>query len=554
MPRSNPESSFEASARHLFRHINDVKALRTNPLLRPFFVLDVPEDRSVLQEIHAHLLMLTDAFCDEMRSKDSQSPAQRRREIVASLCAGESPDETASRLKISRSHYYRERFAIASRVARALRRTTPSHATQFVVRDDPLRLLFKRAESLRDAGRAHEAAGMLEEARRDVADEFAKAAVDLSLAEELVFLGCHDRAKELLAQSRSMPAQVAGHTANEWLRDSWTLNKARLESQLHEDGQAASALETLAKRRVAERRSDDVTFDAVFLAAEQYRNSGRYAEARTMLRHMRAMDQKPAYALAKRQIAIFLLAAYCAEGSTDELGLAEQSLRDALELSVSSGTVVGALLAMSGLIHHETSSGRDDAAYAMAHEAIRMAAGVDFDGFVGYVAAQMVGALLSTRYWRATSPLVFEAEKITAPGTLSRALLKRAQANFFVRAGRRDRARDSMGEALTLAKRLGNRKLEGLILRDRALALTGADAVGERGELMREAVALIERYGSADDLLTTYEAAARVLADRRSLRLARQARTAVLACAEALRESPGQNMLRPRKVEPLRLP
>jgi hypothetical protein len=36
MPQANPNRSFEAASRHLFRHINDVDALRSNPLVNTF--------------------------------------------------------------------------------------------------------------------------------------------------------------------------------------------------------------------------------------------------------------------------------------------------------------------------------------------------------------------------------------------------------------------------------------------------------------------------------------------------------------------------------------
>lgn len=554
MPRVNPEHSFEASARHLFRHINQVEALRINPLLRSYFVIEVGERASILEEIHADILALTRAICAELDAQGLRLQALRRREIVAALCADETSEETAARLQISRSHYYRERYAICSRVAAALKQGAATHAVRCVVRDDPLRLLFSRAESLRDSGSSSQAVRVLEEAYSSVAEGFAKSAVGLALAEELVFLGGRDRASELLSRSRALRAQGTDNAASEWLSDSSALNEARLQSQLSRDAAAGSALETLAKRRIAEGRSDDVTFDAVFLSGESHRNSGRYDDARKMLRHLRAMEQRYAHALAKRQIAILLLAAYCAESSTDEFGLAEQSLRDALDLSVSSGTVVGALLATSGLIHHAAASGNDEAVYAMAHDALRMAKGVDFSGFLGYVVAEIVDAVLQTDYWRAAAPLLFDAEKLTAPGTLRHALLKRAQGNFWMRIGRRDEARAAALEAYAIAKKLGNLRLEGLTLKDRASMLPGKDANRQQADLMREAVALIERCGSASDLAATYDAAARVLRDHRSLRLARQARAAGGPFAEAPRREPAKPCRRTKPIEPLRLP
>ena len=547
MPRVDPEHSFEAAARHLFRHICEIDALRLNPLLRPYFASAAGTRRVSLEEVHTEIFRLADALCDELESKGRTLQAQRRREIVAALCAGKTVANTASSLRISRSHYYRERHAICSRIARTLAQSTATDYARFVVRDDSLRLLFARAESLRDAGFSKEAVRILEAAYPGVADGPAKSAVGLSLAEELVFLGRRDRARELFANAYKYGAEGAKGAASEWLNDMCTLNSARLRSQLGGDASAGSDLQTFARRRIAERRNDDVTFDAVFLSGEWYRNSGAYSEARKMLGHLRAMEQRRGRTVAKRQIGVLLLAAYCAESSSDELGVAEDSLRDARDLSIANGTVVGALLATSGLIHHEAARGREDAVYAMAHDALRLADGVDFDGFLGYVVAEIIDALLQTHYWRAAAPLVFDAERFTVPGTLRHALLKRAQGTFFFRTGRRSRAREAMLEAYNIAERLGNRRLEGLILRDRAMMLSG-DCSGLQGELMREAVRIIEPFGSASDLSTTYGMAAQVLGDQRSVRLARQLSPAPVFAPGLAREARHSLRIRPLRL------
>jgi uncharacterized protein (DUF1778 family) len=64
---------------------------------------------------------------------------------------------------------------------------------------------------------------------------------------------------------------------------------------------------------------------------------------------------------------------------------------------------------------------------------------------------------------------------------------------------------------------------------------------------MREALALVECFGSASDLSATYDAAARVLGDRRSLRLAR---AAAMARSETLDAPRGRHLTR---IQPLRL-
>lgn len=544
MPRVNPEASFEAAARHLFRHLNDASMLRGNPLLRAFFIGATGSPEAILGKVHAQAVAIADGLCAELERKGLVREARRRREIVAALCAGEDPVRTAARLHVSRSHYYRERRAICIEVARAFGRAGTTGDARFVVRDDPLRLLFKRAETLRDAGFSRAAVGVLNDAYGCIEGACAKATVGLALAEELVFLGNHDRARELLAHSEDRNTQTWAIDANEWLRETQLLYRARLQSQLSRDSGGGSALETLAKRRIAQRRSDDVTYDAVFLSGEWYQNAGRFGEAKAMLRRLQAMDPTYLQAVPKRQIGVFLLAAYCAGASGDELDLTEKYFRDALELSLSGGTLVGALLATSGLIAHGAARGRDETAYAMAHDALRMAKGVDFNGFLGYVLVEIARAVLRTRYWRAVDPLVFELEALAAPRALGRALLKQAQGTLLKRTGRSREAHEALSEGLALAKDLGNRRLEGLMLRDRALALAGSNVDRERADAMREAVELVERYGSHSDLAATYDAAARVLGDRRILRQARHAGATVMD---------GRAAYDTVRVEPLRL-
>jgi tetratricopeptide (TPR) repeat protein len=542
MARANPERSFEVSARHLFRHLSDAAALRRNPLLRSAISPNEADDCALVAAIHARIVALADLLCKELSTAGLRLQAVRRLEIVKGLCAGESPAQTAVRLRLSRSQYYRERNAIATAIARALRQLSSTGDPGSVVREDPLRLLFKRAELMRDAGRARESVLVLEDAYSCVSDDFRRSTIGLSLAQELVFLGQFERARALLAGAVQPAAN--GHSGD-WLRDVASFFTARLQSQFGSDASAGDGMERLAKQRMGERRVDDVTLDSVFLAGEGLRNAGRYAEARTMLRHLQKMDRSFVAMVPKRGIAIALLTAWCAEGNPDELGIAETSLHQARELSVSSGSLVGALLAISGVMRLEASRHRDDAAYAMAHEALRMSRGTDFDGFMGYVAAEIVATIVQTRYWRAAAPLLFEADTLTASRPLALAIVKHAQGTYFLRAGRLDRARRALKEAIELARDLRNHRLEGLALRDIALTLD-EDSVPERSATMRDAVALIERYGRADDLPATYRSATRVLHDARYVRLAR-------VTAPALEAAPAMTPIDVRNVRPLTL-
>ena len=74
MPRANPESSFEVAARHLFRHINDVKSLRYNPLVRSMHVgaENGGADRAVLLAVHGQILTEASALCKDYAAAGSK--------------------------------------------------------------------------------------------------------------------------------------------------------------------------------------------------------------------------------------------------------------------------------------------------------------------------------------------------------------------------------------------------------------------------------------------------------------------------------------------------
>jgi hypothetical protein len=80
---------------------------------------------------------------------------------------------------------------------------------------------------------------------------------------------------------------------------------------------------------------------------------------------------------------------------------------------------------------------------------------------------------------------------------------------------------------------VSNPRLESIVLRDLAVVLHRAGSVTEGIEFMKHAVELAEDYSGIWSLWNTYEAAARLLTDRRIVRLARQARAAISARASA---------------------
>jgi tetratricopeptide (TPR) repeat protein len=477
-----------------------------------------------LRALHRRVLAEADAVCRQDSGAGLTLRGVRQRAIVAALCAGEKPCETAARLGLSRRHYYRERQEICTRVSHALMRATPN-GTQFNV-DDALRLQFARAEALVDQGLAQKAACLLEgissASERDV-----RGAATVELAGALITLGATTRATDLLATAESPP----------WYRDRLILTEARLAMATGDDAKAGRALEKLAKRRIGNRQLDETTLEAIVACGSWYCGFARFRDGRAMLGHARDVSRQLPRLSARHQIGVALLAADCAEDSGDGFDMERYWLDKALTLSVANGSAEGALGAISSLIFHHVSIGSDDAAFKLTEQALAIARATEGTRLLETTGIQIVVMLMQTRHWRAVDPLLFELEKYARPHTFSWGLLKQAQGSFLSRTARYRQAQAALSQAYAFARSVKNRKLEGVVLRELAIVLHHLRCRKQSIEFIREAVGIAEEHGSAYTLRFTYEAAAHLLPDRRIARLAHQVKAEASNRLNALRAS-----------------
>ena len=400
---------------------------------------------------------------------------------------------------------------------------------------DSLRLLFARTAGLLDQGFAHRAIGLLEEARANVPEGAASSAVRLEIARVMASVGLVTRAEELLAESELANLRRSEHPSSGWLGDHQALTSALFAMEIGRDADAGRALEVLAKRRMTDRRADETSLDTLVKCGAWYCESGRFSQARNMLRHAREVYHRLPHVPVRLQIAIALLASECAEDSLDGFGLEHRWLSEALALSISNGSTHGALGAISGLMFYYGSVARDDEVYTLAQEGLRIAQTTEGTRPLEAIGVQSVVMLLRTRYWRSAAPLIFEVEKLALPESFHWGVLKQAQGVYLTRTCRYDQAQVSLAKAYDVAKKLGNRKLEGVVLRELAIAQHQVGALSESVESIRQAVELAEEHCSAYTLWITYDTASRLLRDRRIARLAKQAAAAVSARADVLR-------------------
>jgi tetratricopeptide (TPR) repeat protein len=527
MPRANPESCFETAARHLFRHLDDLNALRHNPVMRSLHLRarNIADDEAVLAEVHRRILAIADVLCRDGAAAGSEAGARRQLAIVTALCAGEKPALTMAGLKLSRRQYYRERRAICLRLSRALLRDGGDRFFRFEV-TDALRLSLARAEALVDLGFAHRAADLLENMRPSVSD-VERVAVELRLANTFISLGFTDRAAELLRTSRAATTYRDGDPSARWLDDVIQLTQARLAIETGRDADAGRALDSLARRQVFARQANEESLTAIVECGNWHCQNGEFAKARSMLRHAENLARRLPHATGKRQISVALLAAHCAEDSVDEFGLEHYWLREALALSVANGSICGTLEALHGLMNYHASTGNADEVYALAVESLRVAQRTEGTRILADTAIEVATMILRTKFWRTVDPLIFEVEKLTQCGTLRWTILKHLQGCFFLRRGRYAAGEAALQVAYETAKRTKNRRLESIVVRDLAVALHAAGSADRGVELMKHAVELAEGHSGVWSLWNTYEAAARLLVDRRLTRLALQARAAI---------------------------
>jgi hypothetical protein len=534
MARVNPESSFESAARHLFRHINDAEALRRNPLLRSLFhALADDAESAILQRIHETVLVAARTSAEE-RATLSETRARRQHEIVRALCAGEPPPKTAARLRISIHHYYRERRSIGNAVSRTLLEQTSSRPKRFEIAD-PLRLLFTHAATLRDQGLAGTSVSILEAALSQSADDQSRSALRSELARSLMSVGRADLAGKLLDESKDLADLQKGDARAEWVYNHHLFTRVLLDLDGARGMDAGTSLEILAKSHIKRKQIDEEALDTIIECGDWYCQTGLFDKARKMLDQARELGRQITHIPPRQQSAIALLAAHCAQEACDQFDLEYHWLSEALALSISNGSVQGILDSTAGLMQYFVSAQCDEWTYGLAQEGLGIAKDTEGSRLLAQFALQSTGALLRTRYWRAVDPLIFETEKLMNPGSLRWAYLKEFQGLFLMRAGKHERADVALGEACSGARKVNSRWLEGMALRDLSMTRHRSGSVDEGVELMREALLLLEGRSGIVSLGATYDAAARVLVDRRLARLAEQIKAELSARARKLR-------------------
>src|SRR5580692_5716471 len=102
MPRTDPQRSFEVAVGHLFRTLNNVVALRRNPIVRAYFADTLQgAQRSIVARVHDDILACARTCCSLDTAQGLVAQAQRDYFIICALCKDSPSSDTASALCVS---------------------------------------------------------------------------------------------------------------------------------------------------------------------------------------------------------------------------------------------------------------------------------------------------------------------------------------------------------------------------------------------------------------------------------------------------------------------
>ncbi len=524
MPYADPEKSFDSAARHLFRHLHDAAMLRRNPLVRPFFAdRRYGTEGAALAAIHARIMAQARACCVGETASGAEHQVRRRQTIVTALCAGEPVAQTIARMTdLAAPVLPRTPRHLRAGCARPVRRRGAGRSSGGRSTIRCVCSSSERRRSRTKGSRRKASACWIARGRRIPPGE-ARSAAQLELSDALVSLGDVARAAKLLASARRHAAERGGDRRAASADDRMLLAEARLAFATGRDAEIGPALDGLADRLIAERRSDEPTLELLIECGTWHCSGARFADARRVLRRAREVAARLGDMSPGQRVALALLKAYAVEDDSDVFDGSYRRFSLALETSIAAGSTRGALEATTGLMGYYASIGRHDAMYAFADRALEIARATEGTRHVLFAAAWIGTTLMKTDRWRDAEQLVFEAERLSAPGTLYWTFVKEAQADFLARTGRYEAAQAAFSAVQDAARKLGNRKWQAIALRDVGLLLSRIGRRRESADSLRQAVALAGDAAGAWSASLTYRAASKVLADPRVERLAKRA-------------------------------
>lgn len=527
MPFADPNRSFSAAVRHLFRHIDDVAALRRNRIARSLFELgDASAPASRLAAYQAAMsARILDAGRDLYTEDLASGPpgkGHRFFAILSACCAGRPVSALAAELGISQPQAYRDRRAACERVVRALL-TRPSSGSGSAVSFDPLRLALWRVDALCEQGFGARAVAECERIIAESAAYGSKALAMLTLADAALKVGDTPVAVESLRAGRAM-ADGDGAIADPEADILAKLVEYRLAMHVGRHAEAFAIVGELAARAadLSDSVRDDLRIEILLEQSRCAAYSGDAAGAsHAVSEAARIARRNPAVAFGRR-VEIAVLSASFGRGGVLEPAMRVHRLREALALAFSAGSTMGVLFGSVALAHECAASGEDAESRMYADQALRVARSIEGRQGLLFSVASLAPAMIKSGRVAALDPDVFDVEPLVVPMTDIWMNVKLAQGALLGRTGRSAQALAPLTSAVAGARVLHRPRTQALALREFALCAHDAGRSGDARDGIHAALKLAEGNGDVRELRATYRAASTILGDVRFARLGAQ--------------------------------
>lgn len=521
--------TFNAAAKHLFRHLHDSRRLQANPIVRQLFgassdIFGSPHDaRQALSRLHALVLQSAKRCRDESIAAGKIERARRQFAIINwQYFEGVSIRDVARRLGLSVKHCYRERAEICQRIAAYLYQygqpasvvPTRDEAGFYFLLD---RLLEFNTGMPKAALRACQYLESVAESPQQKIDALhAGVALSLSLGDVSSAEAGYIRAARLYDEHYSgSPSEVQRAAQASINIAAWRLANYRGENDeaLKTAECAVRHLERLPKRRTL--HAEKFWVEAHFNLAVTLWARGNLSAAYDVLsRGASGVDRVPLSSSLRFRVdaSLWKLRNYLlqtmASSYTSEVRL--NGLSTAFKQACDLGSLPEAIDALTSITDCHVFAGRDEEALQSARAALALLRRIGNPIVQMELSIDMGVRLLSTKFWRQAKRSFFETSDLRLDDCHQR-LLNYAAALLALRLG-------DFEKAWRYSSASNNDSWALLALRSQLVAAASAHFLGFKNvarEAAESAVYTAEGFGAAPLLRDAYRVAADVLGEKR---------------------------------------
>lgn len=515
----------EREAKHLFRHLHDLRALRKNPMARRYCYAG-------LDRLHEVIRAAAESCRDEDFRAGKDERAVRQFAIVSLQClAGKTPAEVAAHLGISVRQCYRERSDICTRIARMIRIGDDRAAAETVPRVDEFQhalVTVLRRAALGDTQRALRNCESLVQGAAPLARKLQALRVGATI---LTDSGSVDRAQGVLGRAEELWLESSAkretdsplsRAAMALLR--WQVAYVKAETALALRS-AKEAVDLLRSATVP--RSPmvlDMLSEALYALGTARCNSGDmqggyecFVAAEASLND----DCSVSFATRSR-ISVTAWKLRCSLLTSAEVWRPAQErttgLSAAFKLAYGSGDFAAAITALDAMTQQHVTAGSDEEAFRAAKLALVIAERQTSERVKSQLAIRLALKLLPTTFATQAAHLAARAKAKACDG-YHRQLIAYFQLEHAL-------SKRQYRDALRLASdESDGKEYAALAVHRNLVKAAAAQALGNRRlarDVIEAALPAAERLSSAHTLLDTYRVAAKVTGESRFRRQARE--------------------------------